>query len=324
MFFLIIVLIVFRQLLLYTQIDIVYFSFLVPFLILSVETLKKRPFFNNFVNKIDSWFLDFKFVQSLLWVSMQVETWLSGKNYFITQLTFFLVPLLTVAYFYGLVFLTSSNPIPSILQLVEVFIVIWLSFYLRLRSTYLNYFNLGVDTVAVSWDELLRLLKDKYNLSFKSHSFSNQPIVLASVRHSSYKKFKEDIHVAYQTRGMWAAARAFGKGAKRVASENPGPTATIVAGSMGAGVGLYGIASNNHLESRKLDLEEKKFGLQERQTGLQERQLDLQERQYNDSKNSSVGSDKSPPSNVGFTEEDSASVVFLDGNPVENISSFFV
>lgn len=69
---------------------------------------------------------------------MQVETWLSGKNYFITQLTFFLVPLLTVAYFYGLVFLTSSNPIPSILQLVEVFVVIWLSFYLRLRLTYLN------------------------------------------------------------------------------------------------------------------------------------------------------------------------------------------
>lgn len=38
MFFLIIVVIVFRQLFLYTQIDIVYFSFLVPFLILSVET----------------------------------------------------------------------------------------------------------------------------------------------------------------------------------------------------------------------------------------------------------------------------------------------
>jgi hypothetical protein len=51
MFFLIIMLIVVRQLLLYAQIDIVYFSFFVPFLILSVETLKKRPTFNNFINR---------------------------------------------------------------------------------------------------------------------------------------------------------------------------------------------------------------------------------------------------------------------------------
>lgn len=163
----------------------------------------------------------------------------------------------------------------------------------------------------------MRLLRDKYNLSFKSHSFSNQPIVLASVRHSSYKKFKEDIHVAYQTRGMWSAARALGKGAKRIISENPGPTVTVVAGSMGAGVGLYGIASNTYLERRKLELEEKKFD-------LQKDQFDFEKRKYEDSKNSSSGSDKSPPSNVSLNEEDSTCVVFLGGSPVETIFSFFV
>lgn len=256
-------------------------------------------------------------VQFLLWLTMIFETYLSGVNFLLALLGFFCIPFLILGFFDGLVFLGSSNPTPSILQLLEVFLVIWLTFYLRLRIRYFNYYNLQIDTPAVHWGDMLNLYKEKYNLSFDVHTFLNKPILLASVSYSSFKQLKDEVHIAYQTRGMWSGARAMGRGAKRIVSENPGPTATYVACFVTAGVGLYGV-------SKQCEIAAAKLVLQKKEVELKERDLDLRERMFKHAQQRDQNppfSGGKPPEKTSFLMEDnSCSSTFLNRNILEILS----
>lgn len=285
-----------RQLVVYFQYNMFYFSVLIVVGVLLFGLFRRIAFVRLFLDRIDSWFFNLPPLQYLLWLSVKFETCLNSENYFVKQVSFFFIIPLTLGYLYGLVFLLSSLPDPSILQLVEVFILLWISFYLRLRYTSLNYVNLEIDSSTVSWDELLTRFQQKHNLSFVNRSLPNAPIVLASLRYSSYKYLKENVKLSYQKRGVSGIVRTISK----VASEHSQPIATVIAGGLTSGAAVFGAFTLAAVEREKVEVEKEKLKLGHRQVALDEKKLDFDMKKFDHVKSQP----QNPPSNVSFHEED--------------------
>lgn len=238
-------------------------------------------------------------VQVLLRLTIQLESSFISSNLFASCLSFLILLFIYLGYFYGLVFMASPNSSISILDVINGFIVVWSSLYLRLRSTSLNYFNLEIDTSSVSWDNLLTRFQEKQGFLLTNKVSSQAPISLLSIKHSSYLVFKTAVISTYQKRGMRSAAKAVVEADRKVVSQNSNAFAGIVGAGITVGGAVYTV-------NEGVKIQEKTIETQENATAESKRQFDIKN-QIPETKE------------VSFSQK--SLIARLDGSPVEDISS---
>lgn len=363
MFSVVVFFIVLRYILVFFENNTLFFTLTLTLFLVIIEYLKRFTTFKTLLDRVDSALFNTYFIQGLLQLTVQFESSLKDPNFFRVCLGYFMYMFALKSSFYGLVFIASSKSSISFFEAIDVFVLLWSSFYVRLRLTSLNYFNLEIDTPTVSWDNLLTRFQEKQNLSLVSKLPSQQSVALVSMRHSSYLYLKTAIHDLRAKRGMREGAKAAAKIAKKVTTENSSNASAIVGGVVTAGIGLYGIhetvkvqnetnavqrqtnattdkateAVRESNEIRRAELAEfkRKNDLEEQQksSGSASEILDahrdkdgnLKLRQPGDSQTpDSVSVEKQGPKDMSFIEGESSSVVRLDGSRVEDFFSFFI
>jgi hypothetical protein len=246
---------------------------------LLVKYLKRFTSLNQFLDRLDSAFFESFLIQSLLQATVHFESAFISRNFFVSLASFFIYVFILQFYLEGLILLSQPYKSVLLLDMIKVFTVLWVSFYLRLRMTSLNYFNLEIDTPTISWNELLTRLQKKENLHFVNKVSSELPITLISMKYSSYSRIRESFQSTFQKRGMKKSARDFVKDGAKTISENPSLFGGAVGATIGAGTLAYTSKQSNDIAMEQNQILKQKNEIASEANRIRQREMDIKQQE---------------------------------------------
>lgn len=243
----------------------------------TVSYLRKIPSINELLTRLDSALFRSFFVQSLLQATVQLESGFFSRNLFITVFSYFIYMLLLHFYLDGLFFFTHSFDSVDILEVLNMCLVLWTSFYLKLRMTSLNYVNLEINTSTISWNTLISIFKQKEKLDFINLVPSEAPVALVSLKHDSYIRVRESFNLDLQKRGVKTIARTVSEAAQKAAKasakatgENSDASIALAGVAITSGTAIYIDRRQTASQNRANELAEKHIKVLEDANRIQE------------------------------------------------------